>query len=138
MWRILSLISCLVAPILISGCQWSTNWSNYVELLALVRHKHVRIINDYLLKLNLEGAYPMYSETTPVKRQKTSSAENPRHFFLHMLLKHPEGLWDRAESTENSIQWERCTEYFDFLYQLLCYLQGTISVTSSPGSTLKS
>ena len=70
----------------------------------------------------------MYSETTPVKRQKTSSAESPHHFFLHLLLKHPEGLWDTAESAQNNTQWERCTEYFDFLYQLLHYLQGIGSV----------
>ena len=76
------------------------------------------------LLLISESIRPVYSETTPVKRQKTSSAESPRHFFLHMLLKRPEGLWDKAESAENSTQWERCTEYFDFLYQLLYFLHG--------------
>lgn len=38
MWRILSLTFCLVAPILTLGYQWSTSWTNCVELLALVRH----------------------------------------------------------------------------------------------------
>lgn len=71
-----------------------------------------------------DSTRPLYSETTPVKRQKTSSAESPRHFFLHLLLKHPEGLWDGAESAENSTQWERCMEYFDFLCQLIRYLRG--------------
>ena len=43
-----------------------------------------------------------------------------------MLIKRPEGLWDRVKLAENSTQWERCIEYFDFLCQLLQYLRGMI------------
>ena len=96
-----------------------TVWKNLIDTMLLTCENSISIS---------ECACPTYSETTPVKRQKTSSAENPRHFFIHLLLKHPEGLWDRAESAENSAHWERCTEYFNLLYQLLYCLQGISNV----------
>jgi hypothetical protein len=100
----------------------------HIRIIKIINYSTYINYSIYMYIKISECACPMYSETTPVKRQKTSSAENPRHFLIHLLLKHPEGLWDRTESAENSIHWKRCTEYFNFLYQLLYYLQGIGSV----------
>ena len=78
--------------------------------------------------LSSDSTQPRVSETTPAKRPKTSMVESPHHFFLHLLLKHQQGLWEtgvvggeKGEKRKRELlsQWERCTEYFDFRCRLL-------------------
>lgn len=72
-----------------------------------------------------ESDRPSFSETTPSKRAKTSSVEPPRHFFLHLLLRHPSNLWEAPlESGSGGSQWERCAEYFQFRCELVHGLRG--------------
>ncbi len=72
-----------------------------------------------------ESDRPSFSEATPSKRAKTSSVEPPRHFFLHLLLKHPSTLWEAPlESGSGGSLWERCAEYFQFRCELLHGLRG--------------
>ena len=55
--------------------------------------------------------------------------ESPRHFFVHLLLKRPQSLWDtRLEPKKHGqlVEWERCSEYFEFRAQLLQNLYGEV------------
>ncbi len=66
-----------------------------------------------------ESLRPPFSDTTPVKRLKTVSIEAPKHFVLKLLLKHTESLWGRGLEEAVLPEWERSSQYFELLCNLL-------------------
>ena len=101
--------------------------SEIMKLLCMFRLP-LHFTFDSKIFLSSDSTQPRVSETTPAKRPKTSMVESPHHFFLHLLLKHQQGLWEpgvvggeKGEKRKRELlsQWERCTEYFDFRCRLL-------------------
>ena len=63
----------------------------------------------------------------PHTHPHTTQVESPRHFFIHLLLKRPQSLWDTQldlKRPEQSVEWSRCSEYFEFRARLLQNLYG--------------
>ncbi|CAI8010592.1 Ubiquitin carboxyl-terminal hydrolase 24, partial [Geodia barretti] len=97
-----------------------------IDILLGSPHLQIRLsVVEQLLQLcsvNIAPPPSLSSDSMPVKRAKTSQVESPRHFFVHLLLKRPQSLWDtRLEPKKHGqlVEWERCSEYFEFRAQLL-------------------
>ena len=82
-------------------------------------HARVRALLSHTIHVICDPSTPLLSPCVQV--------ESPRHFFIHLLLKRPQTLWDTqfvAKKPSQLVEWERCSEYFEFRAQLLQNLYG--------------